>query len=252
MSTPIPEMRLIINADDLGRSLEVNEAIFTLMDKGLVTSATLMANSPFVDGALAHLAHFPRCSFGIHLNVTEFSPLTRQPALDSLLDPGGNFSLAKFRKAVFHRPLLQAILREWSSQIRRLQSLGLAISHIDSHQGAHTVGQLFWVLKRLQREFGIRKVRIRENIDPFPGRLFIRSRCWNLALRLVYPTRTTSGFTDFSTFLHTATSLRGRFPTLEVMVHPGHPGYAEETADLLSSWREQLSFPGHLMSYHDL
>ena len=131
-------MRLIINADDLGRTPEANEAIFALMDQGLVTSATIMANSPFVEKALADLSHFPHYSFGIHLNVTEFTPLSSQAALGSLLDQEGNFSLKKFRQAVLHRHLQQAILKEWSSQVRKLQSYGLAISHIDSHHGVHT------------------------------------------------------------------------------------------------------------------
>jgi predicted glycoside hydrolase/deacetylase ChbG (UPF0249 family) len=245
-------MRLIINADDLGRTLEVNEAIFALMDLGLVTSATIMANSPFVDQALANLSRFPRYSFGIHLNVTEFSPLSSQPALGSLLDQAGNFSLRNFRKAVLHSPLQQAILTEWSSQVQKLQSCGLAISHIDSHHGVHTEGRLFWVLKHLQHKFGIRKVRIRETIASSPGQLFLRARCWNVALKLLYPTRTTAGFTDFTTFLQAAPSLGGRYPTLEVMVHPGHLRYASETAALLSSWREHLPFWVELISYHDI
>jgi len=220
------------------------------MDLGLVTSATIMANSPFVEEAIAKLSRFPRCSFGIHLNVTEFSPLSSQPAWDTLLDQAGNFSLSRFRKAVLHRPLKEAILNEWSAQVRKLQSYGLAISHIDSHQGVHTEPRLFWVLKRLQREFDIRKVRIRETFPSSPGQLLIRSRCWNIALKLVYPTRTTSGFTDFSTFLQAAPSLAERYVTLEVMVHPGHPRFASETSTLLSSWREGLSFPVELISYH--
>ena len=245
-------MRLIINADDLGRTLEVNEAIFSLMDRGLVTSATLMANSPFVEEAIAKLSCFPRCSFGIHLNVTEFSPLSSQPAFGSLLDQAGNFSLSRFRKAVLLRPLRQAILNEWSAQVRKLRSYGLAISHIDSHHGVHTEGRLLGVLKRLQYKFGIRKVRIRETFTSFPGQLLLRGRCWNIALQLVYPTRTTSGFTDFSTFLQAAPSLAERYPTLEVMVHPGHPHFVSETSNLLSSWREHLPFPVELISYKEI
>jgi hypothetical protein len=68
----------------------------------------------------------------------------------------------------------------------------------------------------------------------------------------VYPSRTTSGFTDFSTFLQAAPSLAGRYPTLEVMVHPGHPRYASETSTLLSSWRGHLPFPLKLISYQEV
>ncbi len=245
-------MRLIINADDLGRSPEANRAIFDLINQGLVTSATVMANGPYVDEALSRVGHYPRGSFGVHLNLTEFRPLTQNPCLDRLRDQEGNFNLTIFRNAVFPEPLRRAILEEWSSQIEKLQSRGLAISHIDSHHGTHTVSLLFWVLKGLQRQYGIRKVRIRENVPSSPGQLLIRSRAWNLALRLVYPTHTTAGFTDFSNFMEVAPSLAKRYPTMEIMVHPGHPHFAGETARLLSPWRGQLPFPVELISYHAL
>ncbi len=94
-------MRLIINADDLGRSPEANRAIFDLMDQGLVTSATVMANGPYVNEVVPRLVHYPRCSFGVHLNITEFKPLTLNPCLDRLLDQEGNFNLSIFRNALF-------------------------------------------------------------------------------------------------------------------------------------------------------
>ena len=114
------------------------------MDRGLVTSATVMANGPYVDEALSRLVDYPRGSFGVHLNLTEFRPLTRNSCLDSLRDQEGNFNLTVFRHAVFPEPLRHAILEEWSSQIEKLQSRGLTISHIDSHHGTHTVTRLFW------------------------------------------------------------------------------------------------------------
>ncbi len=84
-------MRLIINADDLGRSPEANRAIFDLMDRGLVTSATVMANGPYVDEALSRVGHYPRGSFGVHLNLTEFRPLTQNASPGSPPGPGGQF-----------------------------------------------------------------------------------------------------------------------------------------------------------------
>ena len=37
---------VIVNADDLGMSQEVNDATFELMSKGRISSATIMANAP--------------------------------------------------------------------------------------------------------------------------------------------------------------------------------------------------------------
>ena len=40
------ELNIVINADDLGISCEVNGAIFDLIEQGIVTSSTAVANGP--------------------------------------------------------------------------------------------------------------------------------------------------------------------------------------------------------------
>ena len=46
------DIRIIVNADDLGSTAPVNDRVFELMARGAVTSATIMANSPCVAGAI--------------------------------------------------------------------------------------------------------------------------------------------------------------------------------------------------------
>ena len=245
-------MRLIINADDLGSAPQVNAAIFACMARGLVTSATIMANGPALSECLEQIPAYPSCSFGIHLNITEFRPLTTHPALEALLDPWGNFCLANYRRARLGPALREAIFLEWSAQVRRLRSQGLTISHLDSHQGVHTDPWLFLVLKRLQRAFGIRKVRIAPNISLDPRIAYRQNRLWNLALRYFYATTTTSGFTDFATFLKALEQIRRHHRSAELMVHPGHPGFAAETVTLQTPWTEALPFAVRLISYREL
>ena len=60
-------MKIIINADDLGKSMKVNDAIFKLMDKNLITSSTIMANGDYVEDAIVRSKKYPNFSFGIHL-----------------------------------------------------------------------------------------------------------------------------------------------------------------------------------------
>ena len=92
-------MRLIINADDLGLSPEVNESIFALMARRRLTSATILANAPYWEVAVRQAAHFPWCSFGIHLNLTQFQPLSAAPGLQPLLAEAGGLSRPAFRAA---------------------------------------------------------------------------------------------------------------------------------------------------------
>ena len=47
-------IKVIINADDLGASQMVNKAIFDLMEKGKVKSATIISNSPYFYHAIKY------------------------------------------------------------------------------------------------------------------------------------------------------------------------------------------------------
>ncbi|HBZ54561.1 MAG TPA: hypothetical protein DEO88_04070 [Syntrophobacteraceae bacterium] len=244
--------RIIINADDLGRSAVVNDAIFALMARGLVTSATVMANGPALGDCLRRIGAFPACSFGVHLNITQFQPLTALPALGPILDGNGEFSRERLKHALLNIDLKHAIYQEWSAQIQKLRSLGMPISHLDSHHDVHTDPRLFLTLKQVQRSFAIRKVRIATNISPDPKLRFRKNRLWNLALRHCYRTTTTCGLADFSTFLQAANKTGRHHLTVELVVHPGHPRFVPETRSLDGPWAEKLPFPVRLISYADL
>ena len=70
-------MKIIINADDLGYSINRNQAIFCLMEHNKITSASLMANSKEFLDAVKYINNFPDKSFGVHLTLTEFYSLTK-------------------------------------------------------------------------------------------------------------------------------------------------------------------------------
>ena len=85
---------IIVNADDLGMSAAVNEATFDLMSRGRISSATLLANAPAAREAACRAAAFPDCSFGVHLNVTQFEPLTKGSGARLLVDERGQMTRA--------------------------------------------------------------------------------------------------------------------------------------------------------------
>jgi predicted glycoside hydrolase/deacetylase ChbG (UPF0249 family) len=246
-------MRLIINADDLGRSPEVNDAIADLFVKGLITSATLMANAPYLEDALRKIPVACRQALGVHLNITEFRPLTAHPGWQGWVDDQGCFSPRALQEKPITSMLKQAIGAEWTRQINQVRAYGLEVSHLDSHHDVHTDSRLFWLLKRLQYRFRLRKIRLAENLVVGHHRLFLKNRLWNWALCSCPPAAiTTAGFTQFATFLNKARQSRLPYPSLEVMVHPGHPQFSWETRLLEEPWRETLSFPVELISYNDL
>src|SRR3989304_9858695 len=85
-------VRIIINAEDFGASREVNNAISELMSQGKITSASILANSPEYKRAVEITKLYPECSFGVHLNLTEHRPLTKDNAFRPILNQEGNFN----------------------------------------------------------------------------------------------------------------------------------------------------------------
>ena len=246
-------MRLIINADDLGRNREVNDAIAGMFADRLISSATLMANAPYLEDALRKIPAASRQTLGVHLNITEFRPLTTHPAWQGLVDGRGCFSLEAFRKKPLTSRLKEAIAAEWTAQIGRARACGLEVSHLDSHHDVHIDLRLFGVLKRLQYRLKLRKIRLAENLSTSQSGSFLKNRVWNWALRYTPPAAiTTGGFTSLATFLEVGRQGRLPYSSLEVMVHPGHPHFAEESRWLKELWRETLPFPVKLISYRDL
>jgi predicted glycoside hydrolase/deacetylase ChbG (UPF0249 family) len=248
-------VKVIVNADDLGYSADTNRAIFDLIERGRVTSATLMANAPAVEEAATELKRFPRASFGVHLNLTEFAPLAPTPGLAPILGADGRFA-DNIRRIRLDGPIKTAILTEWCAQIDRLRALGVPLSHFDSHHHVHTIAGLFPVLKTLQSRYGMRKVRATRNLYDAgqklrPG-LGAAKGVWNMALRHIYATRTAATFTTLESF-HSQVS-HGYRPagTVELMVHPGNRDFEDETRLLAGPWIETVEPKLQLISYHEL
>lgn len=250
-------MRIIINADDLGASEIVNETVFRLMTEKRLTSATLLANGPCIEEAVKKISLFPECSFGVHLNISEHRPLLQQKGIQVLLDENGFFvEDDRIRKVKIDASLARAVFIEFSAQIEKLISLGVAISHIDSHQHVHTIPEIFFVLKKVQKKYGIRKVRISRNIYTesmkISGKLFLQKFLYNFMLRNYYKTKTSSGFTDFLTFCQNSKSKKTKNKSIELMVHPGLKDYETETALLYTDWQSDLPFTVKLINYNEL
>ena len=246
---------VIVNADDFGISQEVNDAVVDLMARGRISSATILANAPATRQAAEIARSVPRCSFGVHLNLTQFVPLTGGPGARLLTDARGEMSRANETA----RPTparLRAIYRELCAQVERVAQLGVRISHLDSHHHVHTRPFVFAVLKEVQRRYDIRRVRLAKNFyssnRPCPAGLAWKKRAYNWALRSMYRTRTTSAFTEFLTYYHADRVRQRSIGPIELMVHPGAASAADETAILDSDWIARTDLPVRLISYAQL
>ncbi len=130
--------RLIVNADDLGHSPNVNRGVFEAHAEGIVTSSTVMINRPAAPAALDYaLAHAPKLGLGLHLNLTKGVPITPSTRLPSLVDDTGHFHHIGQWAAHFDRFDAGEIECELRAQFDRFVALaGQPPDHLDAHHHA--------------------------------------------------------------------------------------------------------------------
>ena len=229
--------QVIINADELGIDEPRNHGILEAHRKGIVTSATVLANSLQLETVAGWVRESPRLGVGVHLNLTEGTVVLSHPR--TLADRQGRF----FGKAETRRRLMEGrmdaeeIQGEFDLQIRRVRDAGIEPTHLDSQDHIHlypgVMSALCWAAKR----HGIDRVRLPREPVPAPGTLSSRVywemiRYQGLVSRAAEilaaeGIRTTEHFRGialtggihFDRFL----DVLARLPegTTEVMVHPG-------------------------------
>jgi hopanoid biosynthesis associated protein HpnK len=165
--------RLIVNADDFGFTSGVNRAIIEAHTHGVVTSSTLMADGAAFDEAVKLAKSTPGLSVGCHVVLIDGAPVLDSAQLPSLTDSsrfrGGIKSFAA--RALAGRMNAAEITAEASAQIRRIQTAGIAVSHIDTHKHTHVFPQILKPLLRAAADCGVRALR-----NPFGPRRPFRSR----------------------------------------------------------------------------
>jgi chitin disaccharide deacetylase len=170
--------RLIVNADDFGLTSGVNRAIIEGNRSGIVTSATLMANARATDAAIYLAKAQPSLKIGCHVVLIDGLPLTAN--LPTLTNGAPRFrsSLKQFAiAAVLKQIAAEEVQREVEAQIRKIQSRGITLTHLDSHKHTHMFPHILRPLLRAAKACGIRAVR--NPFDPL--------RCWPAGMVLGAP-----------------------------------------------------------------
>jgi hopanoid biosynthesis associated protein HpnK len=168
MPPPAPSRRLIVNADDFGRSPSINEAVVRAHREGILTTASLMVNEPGFDDAVAWAKKNPRLGVGLHLTLLCGHAACPRSEIPDLVDAQGRFSDAPVRVGLryFIRRSLQAQLaREVVAQFTKFHATGLKLDHVNGHLHLHLHPRVLGILTDPTLELGIRHLRLPR--DPF-------------------------------------------------------------------------------------
>ncbi len=155
--------RLVVNADDFGRSDSINEAVLRSHRDGILTTASLMVAGDAFEPALAIARATPSLGVGLHLTLVCGRAVLGPDRIPGLVDGAGEFSsnapLAGFRYWA-RRDLREQLRMELAAQFERFHATGLVLDHVNGHLHLHLHPVVFDLLAEHAREWRIERMRL--------------------------------------------------------------------------------------------
>jgi predicted glycoside hydrolase/deacetylase ChbG (UPF0249 family) len=165
---------LIINGDDLGLTKAVTDGIFQARENGVLTSASLVVNQSATEYAVQQLHRYFGLGVGIHLNLCEGRPVLHPRVVPSLVGRDGNFlsPIEIQSRLMSWRISRNEVEAEYRAQIKLARSMGVNITHADSHHHVHLFFASVIPFRRALEAEGIRWIRsCRIHQCPSPRRI---------------------------------------------------------------------------------
>lgn len=164
---PSRNRRLIVNADDFGRSSSINHAVIRAHREGILTSASLMVNGEACDEAVALAREHRTLGVGLHLTLVCGRAASSSAEIPGLVEANGclsdNAVATGFRYA-FQRMLVPQLEREIDAQFQKFRDTNLPLDHVNGHLNMHLHPVIFAMLCRRAGEWGIGAMRVTRDL----------------------------------------------------------------------------------------
>ena len=168
MERPDSVRRLIVNADDFGRSHSINEAVIRAHREGILTTASLMVNEPACSEAVKLAKENSKLGVGLHLTLLMGRSALTPEKIPGLVNARGEFSNYPIDVGVgyFFKPGLREQLRaEIHAQFEKFRATGLPLDHVNGHLHLHLHPTVLRILMEDAEKLGIKRMRLTR--EPF-------------------------------------------------------------------------------------
>src|ERR1700694_1978742 len=155
--------RLIVNADDFGRSRSINEAVIRAHREGVLTSASLMVNEPWCDEAVALAKQNPKLGVGLHLTLLMAHSALPPEKIPGLVNARGEFSnnpVSVGFRYFFQRGLREQLRAEIHAHFNRFRDTCLPLDHVNGHLHMHLHPMVFRILMDDAEQLSIGHLRL--------------------------------------------------------------------------------------------
>lgn len=256
-----------MNADDFGFTNDTAKTTIGLLDKGCLSSATIMVNCEASKLAIEYAKKHPEFSFGVHLTFID-NLLPVYECHNSSILKDGKFFITKelYIRALLGKIKLNDIKNEISSQISRLYDNGISVSHVDSHGNIHKLPIFQRALEEILPKFGINKIRREQNIfqqaekESIPIKLlktYIKNKASTKFISPDYFYMPAHRFDrEWTRFLiNTLDSLpQQKESVIEIAVHPGTEEYYRtfEYTQIIEFSKEVINSKHTMVNYNEL
>ncbi len=240
---------LMIHSDDIGMSHATNQATIESLEKGIVTSISVMMPTPWVSEWRAYMEENPDVCMGLHLTHTNewdpyrWGPVAGRDEVPGLVDPHGYMwpSVGD----VVENATPDEVETEIRAQIELARRMDLPISHLDSHMGTLYDPKFIerfvevGIDEQIPVMFPSPEAAVARGLDWAEAAQLLADRLWEAGLPIIdeihtdsYNWKTTDKVDEF------VDAIRNLEPGVTVMiVHPTKPN---PVIDVITDGREHL------------
>jgi len=154
------EKLLIVHADDAGMCHAHNRATIDGMERGAISSASIMMPCPWILEIIEYAKAHPEADFGLHLTLTSewrlyrWRPVAPWDKVKGLLDAQGFLPRGVLETAT--KASAAEVEMELRAQVQRALDLGMKPTHLDTHMGTtYARPDFFAAYRKVANEFGL-------------------------------------------------------------------------------------------------